>query len=86
MSGHELYNILNMGVVRPFIQDPAYLLLLDLRDQSAYHHRNIRTAQHYTWHMSTVEDVTALPALDQFTFAVMYDAHGDGKGEWCGGG
>ena len=69
-----------MGVVRPFIQDAAYLLLVDLRDKSAYHHCNIRTAQHYSWHMAAPVDVAALPPLGQFTFAVLYDAHGDSTG------
>ena len=45
MSDHELYNCLNDGTVNPYIMDPFYLLILDIRGRTEYDASHIVTAQ-----------------------------------------
>ncbi len=36
MTVHELYNCLNDGTVNPYIMDPFYILILDIRAREQY--------------------------------------------------
>ena len=45
MTIHELYNCLNDGTVNPYIMDPFYILILDIRDRAKYDMSHIVTAQ-----------------------------------------
>ena len=45
MTIHELYNCLNDGTVNPYIMDPFYILILDIRERAQYDVSHIVTAQ-----------------------------------------
>ena len=45
MTVHELYNCLNDGTVNPYIMDPFYILILDIRAREQYDVSHIVTAQ-----------------------------------------
>ena len=45
MTVHELYNCLNDGTVNPYIMDPFYILILDIRERAQYDVSHIVTAQ-----------------------------------------
>lgn len=71
---HELYNKLNDGVINPYIHDPDYMLLLDVRPQSSYLQNHILIAKQW----NTVENsmkwsLNSSGFLTEFTFIVIYD-------------
>lgn len=80
LSAHEMYNLLNQGVIRPFIQDEFYMLLVDTRDKTLYSQLHIRTARHFSWFMQSVDDLSSFPDVQDFTFVIVYDDEGAHSG------
>lgn len=74
MTSHELFNKLNDGVINPYIHDPEYMLLLDVRPQNSYLHNHILIAKQW----NTVENnvkwlLSPSSFLSDFTYIVVYD-------------
>ena len=71
---HELYNKLNDGVINPYIHDPSYMLLLDVRQEIVYLQNHILIAKQWKTVESSVKWLfNASGYLTEFTFIVIYD-------------
>ena len=71
---HELYNKLNDGVINPYIHNPNYMLLLDVRPENVYLQNHILIAKQWKTVKSSVKWLlNASGYLTEFTFIVIYD-------------
>lgn len=48
MTQSDFYNLLNQGVIRPFIFDVEYLLIVDMRSLEAYRRLHVTTSLHHS--------------------------------------
>ena len=74
MTCHELYNKLNDGVINPYIHDPEYMLLLDVRPQDSYLHNHILIAKQWNAVESSMKWLLNPSGfISEFTYIVIYD-------------
>ena len=74
VTSHELFNKLNDGVINPYIHDPEYMLLLDVRPQNSYLHNHILIAKQWNMVENNVKWLLSPSSfLSDFTYIVVYD-------------
>ena len=74
VTSHELYNKLNDGVINPYVHDPNYMLLLDVRPENVYLQNHILIAKQWKMVDSNVKWLFNTSGfLTEFTFIVIYD-------------
>ena len=79
MSVGELFNIMNQGIVRPYLEDTDYLLLVDCRPDAASCAQVILTAtpvSSLSACTTTTPDASHFPAPDEHVYVVLYDTDG----------
>lgn len=69
----ELYNALHAGIVRPYIHDAEYMLLIDARSHDAFAAGHINTAQHMSM-------LNPFIPLSEYSLVIVYDDDGAEKG------
>ncbi|XP_065906257.1 serine/threonine/tyrosine-interacting-like protein 1 isoform X2 [Dysidea avara] len=71
---HELYNKLNDGVIHPYVHDPGYMLLIDVRLQDCYLASHILVAKQWKIIQNDVRCLLNPSGfLEEFTFVIVYD-------------
>eukprot|EP00730_Choanoeca_flexa_P000028 TRINITY_DN10012_c0_g1_i4.p1 TRINITY_DN10012_c0_g1~~TRINITY_DN10012_c0_g1_i4.p1 ORF type:complete len:497 (+),score=36.04 TRINITY_DN10012_c0_g1_i4:133-1623(+) len=65
----DFYNSFNAGVVRPFLKEQDYMLIVDTRPAALYKQDHIITAINST----SCEDLLAKYELSDFNFVILYD-------------
>lgn len=73
VSVHEMYNSLNDGQRAPYLHDPSYMLILDVRDREAFNASHITTARHSTAVDTEYDCILSQGKLDRFTMVIAYD-------------
>eukprot|EP00057_Strongylocentrotus_purpuratus_P003611 XP_003726993.1 PREDICTED: probable rhodanese domain-containing dual specificity protein phosphatase [Strongylocentrotus purpuratus] len=73
VSVHEMYNSLNDGQRAPYLHDPYYMLILDVRDRADYNASHVTTARHSTAVDTEHDCLVSQGKLDKFTMVVVYD-------------
>ncbi|EGD72374.1 hypothetical protein PTSG_00394 [Salpingoeca rosetta] len=69
----ELFNALNAGIVRPYVHDAEYMLLIDARDHAAFTAGHIITAQHK-------DMLNPMIAMSDYSLVIVYDESGSASG------
>ncbi|XP_041485385.1 probable rhodanese domain-containing dual specificity protein phosphatase [Lytechinus variegatus] len=73
VSAHEMYNSLNDGQRAPYLHDPQYMLILDVRDRGDYNESHITTARHSTAVDTEYDCLLSQGKVDKFTMVIVYD-------------
>eukprot|EP00045_Choanoeca_perplexa_P019228 m.263 g.263 ORF g.263 m.263 type:complete len:471 (-) comp345_c0_seq1:46-1458(-) len=72
----DFYNSFNAGIVRPFIVDQDYMLIVDTRSKEDFDKGHVVSAVN----RASVASLLSQYNLEDFSFIVLYDTNGKGQG------
>lgn len=75
LSPRQFHNLFYDGFYAPYMSNPDYMLLMDVRDESSYLERHILSAR---WHGALSLD--SKQDLSKYTLIILYDQDGSGIG------
>lgn len=75
LSARQFHNLFYDGFYAPYMSNPDYMLLLDVREENAFHERHILSAR---WHGAV--NLDSKPELSKYTLIILYDQDGSGIG------
>ena len=78
LSARQFHNLFYDGFYAPYMSNPDYLLLVDVRDENSFLERHILSAR---WHGAFLSsDNSGLHDLSKYTLVIIYDQDGSGIG------
>lgn len=75
LSQRQFHNLFYDGFYAPYMSNPDYMMLLDVREENSYLERHILSAR---WHGTLSLD--SKPDLSKYTLIILYDQDGSGIG------